>query len=84
MLLWSVDPRDWASADADTVEAAVLEQIRNADVVLMHDMKSTSVDAALRIVDSLKEQGFRFVTASELARLQGISLRPGKAYRHFR
>jgi len=84
LLLWSVDPRDWATKDVDAVEAAVLENIRNADIILMHDMRSSSVDAALKIIDSLKEQGFRFVTTSELARLREIPLRPGKVYRHFR
>ena len=84
VLLWSVDPRDWATKDVDAVEAAVVENIRSGDVVLLHDLQDSSVDAALKIIDRLQRQGFRFVTASQLAKLRGIPLRPGKIYRHFR
>lgn len=84
VLLWSVDPRDWATKDVDAVEAAVVDNVRSGDVVLLHDLQDSSVDAALKIIDRLQRQGFRFVTASRLAKLRGIPLRPGKIYRHFR
>ena len=84
VLLWSVDPRDWEVHDASVVETAVISQVQSGDVILLHDLSDSSVDAALSIVDKLQEEGFRFVTVSELARLRGISLHPGKTYRHFR
>jgi len=84
LLLWSVDPRDWAVHDAAVVETAVISQVRDGDVILLHDLSDSSVDAALSIVDSLQEEGFQFVTVSELARIRGIDPQPGKIYRHFR
>ena len=84
VLLWSVDPRDWAVHDAAVVETAVISQVRSGDVILLHDLSDSSVDAALSIVDTLQAEGFQFVTVSELARLRGVSLQPGKTYRHFR
>ena len=83
ILSWSVDPRDWASHDAQVIEDAVVEIVRDGDVILLHDMSDTSVDAALSIVDELKEQGFTFVTVSELARLKGRTIEPGKVYKRF-
>ena len=62
----------------------MLADVQDGDVILLHDMSDSSVDAALGIVDSLLEQGFQFVTASELAALRGIVPQPGVSYRCFR
>ena len=83
VLLWSVDPRDWATEDSHAIEAAVLDTVRDGDVILLHDMSDSSVDAALSLLKKLKNQGFRFVTVSELVRLRGIGLRPGEVYTQF-
>ena len=83
ILTWSVDPRDWATRDTWAVERNVLEQVKDGDVILLHDMSDSSVQAALAIVDTLLERGFTFVTASDLARLRGMRLRPGQVYTAF-
>ena len=83
ILSWSVDPKDWASHDAQVIEDAVVQTVRDGDIILLHDMSDSSVEAALSIVDELKEQGFTFVTASELARLKGRTIEPGKVYGRF-
>ncbi len=83
LLSWSVDPRDWALHDASAVETAVLSQVHSGDIVLLHDLSDSSVEAALSIVDKLRQQGFQFVTVSRLAALQGIQPEPGKTYRCF-
>ena len=83
ILDWSVDPRDWAVRDAATVGQFVLDRIQDGDVVLLHDMSDSSVDAALAIIDELQSQGFRFVTVSELVKIRDITVKPGKTYRKF-
>lgn len=83
LLLWSVDPRDWAVHDAGAVEAAVIRQVSDGDVILLHDLSDSSVDAALSIIDKLKLAGFEFVTVSELAALKGIEIQPGQVYSSF-
>ena len=83
ILHWSVDPKDWAIHDAQTIEREVISRVRDGDVILLHDMSESSVDAALKIVDELQEQGFHFVTASELARARNITLVPGQKYTRF-
>lgn len=80
ILTWSVDPRDWAVHDALAVEAAVVSQVRDGDVILLHDLSDSSVDAALAIIDRLQKDGFRFVTVSQLALLRGVQPQPGKTY----
>ena len=83
VLNWSVDPKDWASNDAQVIGQTVVKTVRDGDVILLHDMSDSSVEAALAIVDELKEQGFRFVTVSELARRKGVTIQPGKVYQRF-
>jgi peptidoglycan/xylan/chitin deacetylase (PgdA/CDA1 family) len=80
---WSVDPKDWAIQDTAAVGRSVLEQVRDGDIILMHDTSESSVNAALNIVDILHKRGFRFVTVSELARLRETRLIPGANYRRF-
>lgn len=83
ILGWSVDPKDWATTETANVERAVLGSVEDGDIILLHDMTMSSVRAALSIVDTLREQGFRFVTVSELARLRETKIKPGVQYHKF-
>jgi len=83
ILSWSVDPRDWATRDAAAIETAVLENIKDGDIVLLHDMTTSSVNAALDIVDTLLEDGFELVTVSQLAKLRNVRPKPGQVYTGF-
>jgi peptidoglycan/xylan/chitin deacetylase (PgdA/CDA1 family) len=65
-VLWDVDPRDWNTQDADQVVEHVLKHVKDGDIILLHDVYQTSVEAAFRIVDELTRQGYEFVTVDEL------------------
>ena len=83
ILHWSVDPQDWEIHSEQAIEKAVLEQVSDGDIVLLHDMTTASVEAALDIVDVLLQQDYEFVTVSELARLRGLRPKPGAIYQKF-
>lgn len=83
IILWSVDPRDWASHDAGCVLETMAAKAGSGDVILMHDMSESSVTAALELVRRLQKEGYVFVTVSELAELTGEKLEPGKIYTDF-
>lgn len=83
ILHWSVDPRDWEIHSKASIEKAILEQVHDGDIVLLHDMTNASVEAALNIVDELLKQDYEFVTVSELARLRGLRPKPGGIYNKF-
>ncbi len=83
ILGWSVDPRDWATDDTAAIERSVLKNINDGDIVLLHDMTVSSVQAALDIIDTLLEENFEIVTVSELVRLRGVRLKPGQMYTSF-
>lgn len=80
---WSLDTRDWATQDTAAVGRTILDQVKDGDIILMHDMSASSVNAALNTVDILQGRGFTFVTVSELARLRNVRLIPGGHYRSF-
>lgn len=63
---WDVDPLDWKVQDADRVTRDILNQVENGDIILLHDVYPTSVEAALNVADALKEQGWEFVTVDQL------------------
>ena len=84
VISWSLDPEDWACRDAGVIHSRVVKAVKDGDVILMHDMTDSSVDGALAIVDSLRAQGYRFLTVSQLAMLRLTHLRSGEKYNDFR
>ncbi len=68
---WSVDTLDWKSRNADSVCSVIKEYVGDRDVILMHDIHGSTVDAAVRIIPWLHEQGYQLVTISELAEVVG-------------
>ena len=83
VLNWSLDSKDWATRDVQTIVDNVVKKVKDGDVVLMHDMSDSSVTAALRIIDMLSARGYEFVTVSELAQIKGAKLTPGRVYERF-
>lgn len=65
-VLWNIDSLDWTTSDVDGIVNRVVSSARDGGIILMHDCYDSSVQAALRIVDELKEQGYCFVTVDEL------------------
>ena len=80
LVVWSVDPEDWKDDDVERIVNHVVEHASDGDIILMHDIFPSSVEAALKIVDALQAQGYRFVTAEELFAARGITPEAGKRY----
>lgn len=80
MVYWSLDTEDWRRLDANEVEREILDNVRDGDIILMHDPYATSVEAALRAIDELRGQGYQFVTLEELFARRGVEPQPGALY----
>jgi peptidoglycan/xylan/chitin deacetylase (PgdA/CDA1 family) len=63
---WSVDTLDWKYRDSARLIKYVNAQTRPGDIVLMHDIHRTTVDAVPGIIRALKDRGFHFVTVDQL------------------
>lgn len=70
IVLWSIDTLDWKSLNADTVYQTVMQSIEDGDVILLHDIHKTSIEAADKMIGELKKQGYEFVTVDQLIRLR--------------
>ena len=80
LILWSVDPEDWKDKTVSRIVSSVLDQVKDGDIILMHDIYPTSVEAALRIADALSDRGFCFVTVEQLMALRGVTPQAGALY----
>ena len=84
LVFWSVDTLDWELKDAEKVRDYVLETVRDGDIVLLHDIHKTTVDAMIECIPMLIEEGYQLVTVSEMAKIRGITLEDGEKYYSFR
>ena len=65
-VLWTVDPQDWNTTDTNAIVRHVVNNVKDGDIILLHDIYPSSVAAALRIVDELKARGYIFVTVDDI------------------
>ena len=65
-VFWDIDTLDWKSQNVDAILKAAGEEPEDGSIILMHDEYQTSVEAAILIIDRLKEKGYEFVTVDEL------------------
>jgi len=84
IIMWSVDTRDWESRNVDAILSHFIDQngvrLRDGDIILLHDIHSTSVDAAIQAIDLLLAEGVIFMTVSELLTEHYGTLTPGMIY----
>lgn len=74
IILWDkeLDSRDWERPGVQKIVDRVTQYARPGGIVLMHDgggQRSQTVAALPKILKQLSDQGYRFVTVSELLRL---------------
>ena len=75
-VMWSVTGYDWKPPSAAQVEKKVIGQMHGGDVILLHDGghramgadRGQTVIATDNLIRRYKDQGFQFVTATEMMR----------------
>ena len=65
-VLWDVDPLDWNNDNAIDIAQKVIQNVNEDDIILLHDASKSTVEATFLVIDTLKEQGYVFVTVDEL------------------
>ncbi len=82
-VMWSIDTRDWQHKNSQKTIETVLSQVRDGDIILMHDIYDPTADAAVALIPELTARGYQLVTVSELAAYRG-GMQPGHSYSQFR
>ena len=68
-IVWDIDTKDWAHTSPQKILAEVKKYAKNGSIILFHDFigkDSPTVDALNLVLPWLKDQGYRFVTVSEM------------------
>ncbi len=82
LILWSIDTLDWKTRNASSVYQSVMNHVKDGDIILMHDLYASTVEASKRIIPDLVAKGYQLVTVSELAQYKKVTLRAGEKYSH--
>lgn len=82
LIMWSVDTLDWKTKNVESTVKSV-NSATDGDIVLMHDIHKTSVEAAIQVIPQLVEKGYQLVTVSEMAEARGVTLENGGVYFSF-
>lgn len=84
LILWSVDTRDWESRNVNSIMTHFKSnntiKIREGDIILLHDIYSTTIEAAIKAIDLLLAEGFVFVTVTDLLMDRFGEITSGKVY----
>lgn len=63
---WSLDTQDWKYRDSKKVYNKVMKNVKDGDIILMHEIYDTTATAFAKMVPELKKKGYQFVTCEEL------------------
>ncbi|MBE6542326.1 MAG: polysaccharide deacetylase family protein [Ruminococcaceae bacterium] len=69
IVCWSIDTLDWAHTPESEIINNVLTSVKGGDIILFHDYvsgRSTTIEALKVIIPTLLNEGYSFVTVSEL------------------
>jgi peptidoglycan-N-acetylglucosamine deacetylase len=78
-ILWSVTAKDYETTDTALIKQRVLDQTERDGVILLHERYEGTIPAVPDILAQLREQGYTFVTVSQL--MAPAQPRPGEVYR---
>lgn len=78
---WSIDTEDWKNRDADKIYKKVMKNVKDGDIILMHEIYSSTADAVEKIVPALIKKGYQLVTCQQLVETKtGKSAKAGNQY----
>ena len=82
LIMWSIDTLDWKTRNVESTIKSV-NGATDGDIILMHDIHKTSIEAAIKLIPQLVEKGYQLVTVSEMAEARGVKLENGGVYFSF-
>ncbi len=68
VVLWStVDAKDWKNPQASKIADTIMNNVKNGDIILLHDYATNNTVKALDIfIPEMQKRGYKFVTVSDL------------------
>jgi peptidoglycan/xylan/chitin deacetylase (PgdA/CDA1 family) len=66
VVLWDVDPRDWAGRSAEQINNNILSNVKPGSIVVMHLCAPHTAEALPYLITSLRSRGYELVTVSQM------------------
>lgn len=82
IVIWNIDTLDWKYHSSNRIVNSVLSKVKEGDIILMHDLYTSSINAVDKLIPELLERGYMPVTVSELFYYHNIELHEGRVYSH--
>ncbi len=80
IIKWSIDTRDWESRNVEMIKNSILDNVKDGDIILMHDLYDSTAEASKLVIPELLNRGYQLVTIDELVESRGESLSAGQQY----
>jgi peptidoglycan/xylan/chitin deacetylase (PgdA/CDA1 family) len=80
IIMWSLDTLDWENRNSETICSNILDNVKDGDIVLMHDIYGTTAEAMKLVIPELIERGYQLVTVSELNQYKQANMLAGQTY----
>lgn len=98
LIQWCIDTEDWRykdeahpkrtkeerNKDLNKVANHILDNAKDGDIVLMHDLYDFTADVFAKVLPELQKRGFALVTVSEMFAAKKMPLEAGGVYRYAR
>ncbi len=79
IILWTLNSKDWVTFDDKYIIRYIMRRVRPGDIILFHDAggffsteggdRSETVNTIPRLVEKLKEKGYKCITITELLKM---------------
>lgn len=77
---WSIDTRDWENRNTEIIVNSILEDVKDGDIILMHDLYDTTAEASKIVIPELVKRGYQLVTVEELFEYKEATATVGMQY----
>lgn len=74
LILWNIDSLDWKSRDKEKIVPLVVNNVQDGDIILLHDIHSTTIPAVEEILKYLIENDYQVITVSQMLSAKGYDL----------
>lgn len=80
LIMWSIDTLDWKTKNAQATIDHIMNNVRDGDIILMHDIHDATIDASKDLIPKLKAAGYQLVTVSEMSVAREVTMEAGQSY----
>ena len=79
-IMWSVDTLDWKNKDIDANYNAIIDNVKDGDIILLHDLYYVTAESVDKVAHELTKMGYQIVTVTEMMQAKNIELVAGEVY----